>query len=188
VTVTHFDVKKKMACIGSFEWVTKDVNGLMNKYLRRNILFSNCSITTTKIKVVDVGCGTSVLASLLANDYDDVIGVDVKPSIVVKMNKRYEEVENLRFVCMDILDDDDDGSKCICDADLLIDKSTVCFFWALSRKTIKTHTSTARRTVDSRWHCVSSENTIKSLYTWSLRIDFVLQTKIHGRSLSGFWI
>ena len=102
---------------GNFEWVTKDVHGLMKTFLRPDILFEDPDHSRN---VVDIGCGTSTLPSLLAKSYTNVVGIDVNPKIVKEMNMRYEKVKNLRFICMDIYE-----SRCDETYDLVIDKSTL---------------------------------------------------------------
>ena len=102
---------------GNFEWVTKDVHGLIKTFLRPDVLFEDPDDVT---HVVDIGCGTSILPSLLSKSYANVVGIDVNRKIVKEMNTRYEKVKNLRFICMDIYE-----SSCDETYDLVIDKSTL---------------------------------------------------------------
>lgn len=101
---------------GNFEWVTKDVKKLMETCLTRALLFGD---RDDALRAIDVGCGTSQLAFLLAKEYDQVLGIDVNKNVVNKMSIRYKEVKNLRFVCMDIYESSKEAY------DLVVDKSTL---------------------------------------------------------------
>ena len=51
--------------------------------------------------VIDAGCGSGVLASLLATYYD-VIGIDISEDMLCEAVNNYPEIDNITWVCQDI--------------------------------------------------------------------------------------
>ena len=105
---------------GTFEWVTSDWHTL------GPLLAPDRLELRSDARVVDVGCGTSLLPVQLATMYSSVVGIDREAHCAQSMLARYGDRDELRWLTADLAHEDFDHTllpfEC---ASLVVDKGTL---------------------------------------------------------------
>ncbi|KAG1371407.1 calmodulin-binding transcription activator 1 [Cocos nucifera] len=111
---------------GPFDWYQKyeTLAPVLDLYLRRSH------------RLLVVGCGNSKLGeNMIADGYQDVVNIDISSVVVEAMQKKYQDIQQLKYVKMDVRDMNsfEDGSfDAIIDKDRM-EKSSEQKTWELTR-------------------------------------------------------
>ena len=98
----------------TFDWL-EDYNALKN-------FLNDLNLDKSKIQVLNMGCGNSLLAEEMYDDgYYNIKNIDIAPNVIETMAKKNENREGMTWEVMDIRDMKYED----CMFDLIIDKSTI---------------------------------------------------------------
>jgi len=67
-------------------------------------------------RILDLGCGLGRFSYPISKFCAEVIGIDISEYAIQQAKQRYKDIDNLKFICMDVLDIDykDEFDKILC--------------------------------------------------------------------------